>query len=361
MKTASSRRSWAQVKKIGIIVAIVAGAITSLIGVIEIISTLWPAKEYNIEAAGYCSQIALPDALLDNVPTPARDKLDSIESIWWITVANEGTKEAQDLSIELPFDGYYQLEQVGTTAVFTDFQKIIDIGSLRPSNKIHVTIWAGPAYFPMSTWCTTEIYGETRITHPNGVVDIQYTEQVTGLYAWYIRTNRNTRNMLTVLIAFSIVLILVLIIINRSVKVVSTKVSSFSVDATREEGLDTGIPLQAGQQIIILGEGQISINKGHQWMNPDGMVVQEKNKGDIRCEENTYLDDHPEGGIPGALIGWIGEERDKTTFFVGEIFKGEIQYSGNLYLGVNDQRGAYTDNISASGEPTSFQVMVIVK
>lgn len=133
MSITKSTGFWAWVGKIGAIVALVWG-------LIRIGTALLPAREYDVQATGYCSSITLPDPLLAGVPSSVRDDLDSLESVWWITVRNEGIKEVQDLSIELPFDGLYETERVGATSVCTSFQRIINIGSLRPSHKVNVTV-----------------------------------------------------------------------------------------------------------------------------------------------------------------------------------------------------------------------------
>jgi hypothetical protein len=345
-----STRVWVWIKRIGYVVAIAGGVIAAW-------TTLRPLDEYRLRASGHCSRVTLPESLIEDTPGPSRNTLKLMESIWWITVRNTGRKEVQDLSIELPFDGLYQVEKMGATSVVTNFQRIVDVGSLRSANEVTVIVWAGPAFFPRSTWCARDVYGQTRVTHPDGVVRIQYTETVSGFQAWWSRYG------IWMVLGVTGTAGLILLSVPRSTegKLASKKVQCFVVDATREEGIDTGVSLEVGQRMTIVGDGEVTIDKGHVWMNPDGEIVKGNQKGTIRLWPGTQLDDEPGGGALGALIGWIGDDRAETSFRVGKLFTGKAKGSGSLHLGVNDEPGAFSDNTASDGTPTSFHVTVIVE
>jgi len=198
---------WAWIGKASTLIAVIWG-------LIRIASTFLPVNEYKIEANGYCTRIAFPETLFGSgVPDSVKNDLRDLESIWWITIENKGAKEVHDLSLELPFDGRYRIEQIGATSIYTDFQKIVPIGSLRPSHEINVTLWAGPAYFPLHTWCIEGLYDDTKITHPNGVIKIRYTEKVTGLLARFIQINRDFRSLPSVAATFLAVILVIALVL----------------------------------------------------------------------------------------------------------------------------------------------------
>jgi len=137
-------------------------------------------------------------------------------------------------------------------------------------------------------------------------------------------------------------------------------VSRFTVDATKETGINTGLLLKRGQQIRIVASGEVSINRGAPWMKPNGTMTRGAQVGEQLRATGTHLDENDGRGIVGALIGWIGEDRDKSSFFVGEGCTRKVDKSGPLYLGVNDSKGCYADNTDESGNPTFFTVYVEV-
>ena len=209
---------------------------------VQLVNALLPTSEYDIVAYGDCVQLAFPDSfyqelddlrnsidadkiaeilpitdedkeeewynlpfswimrdysrsmlastvtdyMRDNYPFTLEAQLNRLHSIWWFTIKNEGTKEVNDLTLELPFDGLFRIERSGEVPFFSDFEKNIQIGSLRPSREIRIIVWSKQdVSYP---WRLQSIKNETRITHPNGIIDITYPEKVTGVLAWLART-----------------------------------------------------------------------------------------------------------------------------------------------------------------------------
>lgn len=135
---------------------------------------------------------------------------------------------------------------------------------------------------------------------------------------------------------------------------------TFIVYAHLEDGIDTGLSLQPDQRVRIVATGEVSIDEGKTWMYPSGVMSRGPNEGKRFRHPGTHLDDQDGHGIIGALIGWIGEDREKSSFLIGEKCTRTIDRSGNLHLGINDTRGAYRDNIDQCGRPTFFTVYVEV-
>jgi len=134
----------------------------------------------------------------------------------------------------------------------------------------------------------------------------------------------------------------------------------FEVPAHLEAGIDTGLALAPGQQFTIDATGKVSIDGGQTWMGPDGIVVQGPNEGQLSRGISTYFNDQADHGPIGALVAWIGQEREAASFLVGSQCVRVAERSGNLHLGVNDTKGAYRDNTDKDGQPTYFTVFVEV-
>lgn len=109
------------------------------------------------------------------------NKLEGPRSIWWFTITNKGEKEVAGLNLELPFDGSYKIDQAGELSFFSSFKKNIKISSLRPSNEVIITVWAAESILSISERT------KSRITHPNGVIAIDYPEKTRGIIALYVR------------------------------------------------------------------------------------------------------------------------------------------------------------------------------
>jgi len=132
----------------------------------------------------------------------------------------------------------------------------------------------------------------------------------------------------------------------------------FTVDATKEEGIDTRLSLHSGQRIKITANGEVSIDQGITWMLPNGLQARGANAGKPLRNVNTHLDEQDGKGLIGALIGWIGDDRGKSSFLVGEEHTMTVPQPGILHLGVNDTKGCYADNTDQDRKPTFFAVRV---
>ena len=118
--------------------------------------------------------------------------------------------------------------------------------------------------------------------------------------------------------------------------------------------------LQPGQLFTIYAFGKVSINWGETWIGPDGIRVNEPGKGEYVLAGDTYFNTKDDLGPDGALLGWIGEDREASSFLIGHQCARIAAQEGNLHLGVNDTKGAYSDNYGdkAGATPTSFTVFV---
>lgn len=120
-----------------------------------------------------------------------------------ILVKNEGDKEATDLKFECDgCKGFYRLG-LSENSSFKDFNGSISLGTLRPANTLNLTVWLDYGLFS-----SARIY-DTRITHPNGVVAIEYPYRFWGWKAWI------ANNFILMAFLLGVLIVALLILVGR--------------------------------------------------------------------------------------------------------------------------------------------------
>ena len=87
---------------------------------------------------------------------------------------------------------------------------------------------------------------------------------------------------------------------------------------------DTGLDVQAQQQLIVDASGEVAANPENK-ATPDGFVTRPEWRKYNVVPEAPHM----------ALIARIGESG--RAFLIGAAFRGPAPASGRLYLGVNDR------------------------
>jgi hypothetical protein len=119
----------------------------------------------------------------------------------------------------------------------------------------------------------------------------------------------------------------------------STQTVLVSVPA-RRAWTDTGINLAAGSKVSIVAGGTIYISRNDPGMGPSGPAVFCKQP--IHSKAHASDSSFTAPGLPcWSLIGHIG---GGAPFAVGDAKDLSVASAGRLYLGVNDQIGAFGDN-----------------
>jgi hypothetical protein len=135
----------------------------------------------------------------------------------------------------------------------------------------------------------------------------------------------------------------------------SNQVRVIRVDASIEEGFDTGIRVVAGQTIQFFARGLITFDGGTYFSNPEGIICNaygipfsvQNEEGQIGAvimpHNQAYMTIQGIGHV-GSLIGWINEYNPDRAFFIGAKREVVASESGSLYLAINDAKGTYADN-----------------
>jgi len=150
----------------------------SIWGVSQITDGIGTASK--ISASGEHSPLLLPPSHNAIFYHPSGKSLE-MRSLWKFHVQNDGSHEAGQIVFELPFSGFYKIDQDGDAAsqLFA-FQNNIDLGTLKPSEEISILVWTDSEIFP-------NLESKTRIRHDGGIISIDYPVKVTGFLAWVER------------------------------------------------------------------------------------------------------------------------------------------------------------------------------
>jgi len=141
----------------------------------------------------FCNEVT------ETFPEKKFSDLMNLRTIYQFEIINEGSKEVRELILQLPHKGLYKVQDDDPEHSYTkyytyylanygnpngfipktkDFDKNIELGTLRSSNKLYVTVWTSEDASPYR-------YGENiKITYSEGSVDIEFPVRVRGLPAW---------------------------------------------------------------------------------------------------------------------------------------------------------------------------------
>jgi hypothetical protein len=129
--------------------------------------------------------------------------------IWTFKIENTGIKPIEDLVIELPFKGYYQLNSQKGKIEKSNFENRIAIGNLAPGYSVNITTWVNSMSFSYPEY-TEE---KTRVTHKYGWKKIDYPVKIKGILAW---NERNNNTLFEIAIPLSILIIFITFMIGVS-------------------------------------------------------------------------------------------------------------------------------------------------
>lgn len=105
-------------------------------------------------------------------------------TIWVFNIKNTGGKSLEDLILEFPYIGFCKVFMPDNISKSDYFDKKIKIGDLRPSNETKIYCWTNH-----DKPITKEEESNIRFTHKNGLCEVTYPLEVSGIYAWFNRNN----------------------------------------------------------------------------------------------------------------------------------------------------------------------------
>lgn len=215
---------------VALILAIAASLLTIVYTSIQIYSYFTAQREFIIEAKGEKNNFTLPSDVdrillmykeqrlydpefIATIPIQVKTDLEQLVKLrdyktqWNFKITNKSNKEVKDLRLEFPWEGYYSLysiDNVESSSNSGEFNRIIPIGNIRPTNSITLNIWSDDGYF------FYDEYDQIKITYPEGFARISYPEKIEGLYAWLYN---NQFNLLIYLYALCIIIYVIVYLI----------------------------------------------------------------------------------------------------------------------------------------------------
>lgn len=130
----------------------------------------------------------------------AKKTFHEYNSYWWFTLTNTGNKPLEDLTLELPFDGYYAVNMKNEKVISGYYKQQIKIGELKPSYSVTIKVWSLNEFDNSYPDWDEE---KTRFTHKYGWQKIEYPKEVKGILAW----NSKNDNFPLVLFIFALIIL----------------------------------------------------------------------------------------------------------------------------------------------------------
>lgn len=129
-------------------------------------------------------------------------KWENYNEMWTINIENTGAKPIEDLLVEIPFKGFYEVNKQKGNSSNGVFDNRIQIGTLDPGYSISIITWVDDVYSTQPEFNEEK----TRITHKYGWQSINYPVKADGIIGWNIKNN----NTPLIILIFIIVIIVVL-------------------------------------------------------------------------------------------------------------------------------------------------------
>jgi hypothetical protein len=130
--------------------------------------------------------------------------------MWKFSIKNEGDKPFEELSLEVPFDGFCKIEYPNNKIQCQKFNNKIEIGVLNPTYVVKVICWR-QVY---SILLSESDENKTRFTHKYGWYPIKYPIYTTkGIYAWFIKYDFIIFSVFLWLIGFLVLFFIIKLII----------------------------------------------------------------------------------------------------------------------------------------------------
>jgi len=120
----------------------------------------------------------------------------SAQSVWEFRLRNSGPKELANIQFKLPFSGFYLIRDGNTArqgSGMAKFNRMLGIERLLPGQYLVVTLWTAEKQ-------DKEFEQSIRVTSNEGVLDVEYPIEPSGLLAWLERNKALVGLSLVVLI-----------------------------------------------------------------------------------------------------------------------------------------------------------------
>lgn len=130
--------------------------------------------------------------------------IEEFNEMWTFSIKNKSNKPLEDISLELPFGGYYKVILPNNNIKNGTFSNKIEIEDLKPSYDAVIMCWRNSYFASINNVRDAHDQEKTRFTHKYGWFSINYPVEATGIYAW---NKRNDDIPLFIFIFISITII----------------------------------------------------------------------------------------------------------------------------------------------------------
>lgn len=193
MKKANRKTLWNYIQNLGVLIA-------AIVGFTQIINLFNKPEDYSLEALGehhpykiasqhqsliddYKKIISLNKTYIKiinknstSIENPDTEE-QKIDAFWTFAVKNTCKKPIENIKIEIPFEGYFELTNQNREIITKQFKNFISVGDLNPSYSIKVNAWANTYGSNLNFY-----EKETKITHKYGYENISYPIKTRGFW-----------------------------------------------------------------------------------------------------------------------------------------------------------------------------------
>jgi len=117
------------------------------------------------------------------------NNIEEYNEIWTFSIKNNSNKPLEEISLELPFNGYYKVILPNNNIKNGTFSNKVEIGDLKPSYDAIIMCWRNSYSASITDAMYTYDQEKTRFTHKYGWFSIDYPIEATGIYAWFKRND----------------------------------------------------------------------------------------------------------------------------------------------------------------------------
>ena len=105
-----------------------------------------------------------------------------LKGLWKFILKNDGSKDAGRVTLELPFDGVYQIVNTDQSPQknLSVFKRSIQLDSIAPFKEVTLLIWSNVDANP-------GLENDIRLNSSDGDIAIDYPVRTTGFLAWVER------------------------------------------------------------------------------------------------------------------------------------------------------------------------------
>jgi hypothetical protein len=221
------------------------GKLLTVVTIIYTVVQLYIAYKdrYSVEARGVTFPFKIPNK--NQTANDSANVLNKYTSLWYFVIENNGDKPLENLKLEVPMNGFYELVRPDSSSV-GNFKKSINIGELNPSYSAVIYIWVTAENTTIDNFFESEFLDakkeNSRVTHKYGYAKVDFSQGVNDIFIVMVIG----AIMMILLVAFIVLFITIhqkkvllnkLLTLEEEIRALETRNISLLTDEMRENNI----------------------------------------------------------------------------------------------------------------------------